>query len=96
MEQINLFGVQPKKIELEKPKEKAKSEFPSVSLNKGLNRFEASADSVFWHRILMNNSIRSAKTKSFLQTLSNEIKLKKGTKDSYKAIQDSIVKTISS
>jgi hypothetical protein len=92
MEQINLFGVAPKKIEAEKTKEKAKSEFPNVSLSKVLNRQEAVADAVFWHRILANNSVRASKAKTFLQTVGNEIHLKKGTKDSYKAIQDSIVK----
>lgn len=92
MEQINLFGVKPKKIDSEKPKEKAKAEFPNVSLGKVLNRQEATADAVFWHRILINNSIRASKTKVFLQTLGNEIQLKKGTKDSYKTIQDSIIK----
>lgn len=92
MEQINLFGVKTKKIDSEKPKEKAKAEFPNVSLIKVLNRQEATADAVFWHRILINNSIRAGKAKVFLQTLGNEINLKKGVKDSYKAIQDSIIK----
>lgn len=92
MEQINLFGVAPKKTEVEKPKEKAKSEFPNVNLMKVLNHQEAAADAVFWHRILANNCIRANKEKVFLKTIANEISLKKGTKSSYKAMQDSIIK----
>lgn len=92
MEQINLFGVAVKKIEAEKPKEKAKSEFPNVNLMKVLNQHEASADAVFWHRILANNCIRANKEKVFLKTIANEISLKKGNKSSYKAMQDSIIK----
>lgn len=89
--QKNLFGVNqhqvsPKKTSPEKPK----STFPEVTLVKGLNRQEATADSVFWHRILINKSIRQQKPGQFLKLLGNEISLKKGLKDSYLAIQDSL------
>lgn len=85
----NLFGIaDPEKKE--PIKEKAKPSFPEVTLIKGLNRHEAIADSVFWHRILLNKSIRQQKPTQFLQVLANEIALKKGQKDSYFAILDSL------
>lgn len=88
----NLFGIiEP--VKKEPIKEKPKTSFQDVSLTKGLSRQEATADSVFWHRILLNKSIRQQKPTQFLQVLSNEIALKKGKKDSYLAILDSLRKT---
>lgn len=87
----NLFGiVEPAKKE--PIKEKAKPAFPDVSLIKGLNKQEATTESVFWHRILLNKSIRQQNPEQFLEVLSNEIALKKGKKDSYLAILDSLRK----
>ena len=91
MKQNNLFGITaPSTEKVEKPKVKAKSSFPDLSLAKGLNETEATAESVFWHRILLNKAIRQQKPKQFLQILSNEIAFKKGNKDSYLAILDSL------
>lgn len=91
MKQNNLFGVPVASEEkTEKPNVKAKPAFPELSLAKGLNITEATAESVFWHRILSNKSIRQQKPKQFLQILSNEIAFKKGNKDSYLAILDSL------
>ena len=71
--QKNLFGIvtaQP--IKAEKPKAKAKAPFPDLSLLKGLNEQEASADAVFWHRILLNKAIRQQKPTQFLQILATQ------------------------
>ena len=89
--QKNLFGVvTAQSVKAEKPKAKAKAPFPDLSLIKGLNEQEASADAVFWHRILLNKAIRQQKPTQFLQILANEIALKKGTKTPYIAILDSL------
>lgn len=89
--QKNLFGIPVATTEkAEKPKVKAKPPFPELSLAKGLNETEATGESVFWHRILSNKAIRQQKPKQFLQILSNEIAFKKGKKDSYLAIIDSL------
>ena len=81
--------------EKEKPiKEKPKTSFPDLSLIKGLHKQEATSESVFWHRILLNKSIRQQKPIQFLKILSNEIALKKGGKDSYLAILDSFKQEI--
>lgn len=88
--QKNLFGVKAKVVKKEPVKEKPKSSFPDLSISKGLHKQEATAESVFWHRILINKSIRQQKTEQFLQILSNEIAFKKGMKDSYLAILDSL------
>ena len=90
--QNNLFGI-PVAASVEKadkPKVKTKSSFPELSLGKGLVAKEAIAESVFWQRILLNKAIRQQKPTQFLQILANEIALKKGSKDSYLAILDSL------
>lgn len=90
--QNNLFGI-PVAASVEKadkPKVKAKSSFPELSLAKGLIPKEATAESVFWQRILLNKAIRQQKPTQFLQILANEIALKKGSKDAYLAILDSL------
>ncbi len=86
----NLFGIDTEPSKKEPAKEKSKSTFPDLSLIKGLQKQEATSESVFWHRILLNKSIRQQKPIQFLQILSNEIALKKGKKDSYLAILDSL------
>lgn len=86
----NLFGIDTEPLKKELAKEKPKSTFPDLSLIKGLQKQEASSESVFWHRILLNKAIRQQKPVQFLQILSNEIALKKGKKDSYLAILDSL------
>ena len=90
--QNNLFGilVAASVEKADKPKIKAKSSFPELSLTKGLVPQEATSESVFWHRILLNKAIRQQKSTQFLQILANEIALKKGNKDSYLAILDSL------
>ncbi|MCX7343585.1 MAG: hypothetical protein NT128_05530 [Proteobacteria bacterium] len=90
--QNNLFGILATvPVEkADKPKVKAKSSFPELSLTKGLMPQEATSESVFWHRILLNKAIRQQKPAQFLQILANEIALKKGSKDSYLAILDSL------
>lgn len=89
----NLFGIiTTESTKKELAKEKPKSTFPDLSLIKGLHKQEATSESVFWHRILLNKSIRQQKPAQFLQILSNEIALKKGKKDSYLAILDSLRK----
>ncbi len=88
----NLFGIDTEPAKKEPAKEKSKSTFPDLSLIKGLQKAEATAESVFWHRILLNKAIRQQKPVPFLQILSNEIALKKGKKDSYLAILDSLQK----
>ncbi len=89
--QKNLFGiVAAPTIGPEKLQAKAKAAFPELSLVKGLNTQEATADAVFWHRILLNKTIRQQKPLLFLQILANEIAFKKGAKDSYLAILDSL------
>ncbi len=90
--QNNLFGI-PVAASVEKAdktKVKAKSSFPELFLTKGLVPQEATSESVFWHRILLNKAIRQQKPTQFLQILANEIALKKGNKDSYLAILDSL------
>jgi hypothetical protein len=88
----NLFGIN-EPAKKEPIKEKSKPSFPEVNLIKGLNKQEATSESVFWHRILLNKAIRQQKSVQFLQVLSNEIALKKGQKDAYLAILDSLRKT---
>jgi len=88
----NLFGIDTEPAKKEPAKEKPKSTFPDLSLIKGLQKAEATTESVFWHRILLNKAIRQQKPVPFLQILSNEIALKKGKKDSYLAILDSLQK----
>jgi hypothetical protein len=88
--QKNLFGAKAEVVKKEHIKEKPKSSFPDLSLAKGLNKQEATSESVFWHRILINKSIRQQKPAQFLKILSNEIAFKKGLKDSYLAILDSL------
>jgi len=92
--QKNLFGIPTQAEQSVNPTTKAKSAFPELSLAKGLNVQEAKADTVFWQRILLNNAIRKKNSRQFLQILANEIKLKKGTKDAYLAILDSLKHTI--
>lgn len=88
--QKNLFGISTQAEQLANPVIKAKSAFPELSLAKGLNVPEARTDAVFWQRVLLNNAIRKKNSRQFLQVLANEIKLKKGTKDAYLAILDSL------
>lgn len=88
--QKNLFGTKTDVAKKEPIKEKPKSSFPDLSIAKGLHKQEATSESVFWHRILINKSIRQQKPAQFLKILSNEIAFKKGSKDSYLAILDSL------
>jgi hypothetical protein len=86
----DVFGAVISPLKKEPTKEKQKSTFPDLSLIKGLHKQEATSESVFWHRILLNKAIRQQKPGQFLKILSNEIALKKGFKDSYLAILDSL------
>lgn len=86
----DVFGAEIVPIKKEPAKEKSKSSFPELSLVKGLHKQEATSESVFWHRILLNKAIRQQKSVQFLKILSNEIAIKKGFKDSYLAILDSL------
>jgi leucyl aminopeptidase len=88
--QKNLFGAKTEVTKKEPVKEKSKSSFPDLSIAKGLHKQEAMSESVFWHRILINKSIRQQKPEQFLKILSNEIAFKKGMKDPYLAILDSL------
>lgn len=89
--QKNLFGaVKVESKEKEPVGIKAKSTFPELSLVKGLHKQEAMLEAVFWHRILINKSISQQQPIQFLQILSNEISLKKGIKDSYLTVLDSL------
>lgn len=93
MNQKNFFNFTEKKNTEKKPQEKPKQTFPEVSLKSCLSVHEASADSVFWHRILLNKTIRSNNEKLFLKIISNEINIKSGDKPQYMAIQDSTIKS---
>lgn len=96
-EQLNLFKVAAsKKTAAYAVEKKYKPAFPELSLLKGLNQLEATADSVFWHRLLLGKSIRNSNIRVFVQLLSNEIDIKNGNKDSYRAIQDSLIKSFTS
>ena len=90
----DIFGAVIAPAKKEPIKDKPKSSFPDLSLIKGLHKQEATSESVFWHRILLNKSIRQQKPIQFLKILSNEIALKKGSKDSYLAILDSFKQEI--
>ncbi len=86
----DVFGAVISPVKKDPIKEKPKSSFPDLSIAKGLHKQEATSESVFWHRILLNKAIRQQKPGQFLKILSNEIALKKGFKDSYLAILDSL------
>lgn len=91
--QKTLFGVvTAPAAKQEPPKAKPKPAFPELSLAKGLNVQESTANAVFWHRILLNKMLRQQNSARFLHVLSNEIALKKGMKDAYGAVLDSLVR----
>jgi hypothetical protein len=98
--QKNLFGgeVQLNAPQVKEAKTSAPRQFPDLNIASALNKVQANADAVFWLRILQgqySRSLNPQNKKDYIQTIKDEISIKRGEFTAELAIKNSLLRRFS-
>lgn len=85
IQQKSLFGAKSTPVEPVKPPKPMaapRAPLPSLDLTYGFNNTELAAEAVFWHRLIINQQMRSISDpksrRKFVRAVVSEMKLKQG------------------